>query len=182
MNLPNLISLARLLCVPFIISLILSHQLYLALILFTIAGVSDALDGFLARVFKSRTTLGAYLDPIADKVLIFGVYAALGKIGLIETWVMLLVIFRDIIIVGGILFLIVVNLSIEMKPNMMSKLNTVVQLVYAIFILSQADSLFGISFLNQYLGYIVAITTMISGIIYVRLWFRYINSMDLTQT
>jgi len=178
MNLPNLISLSRLLSVPLIVSLILSHQLFLALIIFALAGLSDALDGFLARIFKCRTTLGAYLDPLADKALLIGVYASLGHIGLIELWVVVLVIFRDVLIIGGILLLFVFNASIKMEPLMISKINTVVQLIYALLILSQVDVFLGISSLNLYFGYLVALTTVLSGVTYVTLGFKIFNKMD----
>lgn len=178
MNIPNIITLARLLSVPLIISLILSNQLTVALIFFTLAALSDALDGFLARIFKSRTTFGAYLDPIADKALLVGVYAALGHMGLIELWVVILVIFRDVLIVGGILLLFHFKSTVEMKPLLISKINTVVQLMYAIYILGQGDSLIGIPQLGLYFGYLTALTTVLSGVTYVRLGFKYFNKMD----
>lgn len=178
MNLPNFITLARLLSVPLIISLILSHQLMAAFIFFTIAGLSDALDGFLARIFKARTTLGAYLDPIADKALLVGVYAALGQTGLIEIWVVVLVIFRDVLIVGGTILLFLFKNNVEMKPLMISKINTVIQLLYALFILGQGDSFFNFPYLSYCLGLVVAFTTMLSGVIYVRLALKYFNKMD----
>jgi cardiolipin synthase len=180
-NLPNLITLMRLLSVPLIVSLILSHQLFLALVIFTLAGISDALDGFLARVFKSRTTLGAYLDPIADKALLVGVYVALGQTGLVDLWVVVLVVFRDVLIIGGILLLFVFHSSIEMKPHMISKINTVVQLGFALFVLAQGEALLGIPHLTQVIGYGVALTTVLSGIIYVRIGFKLFNKMDLAH-
>lgn len=178
MNLPNFISLARLLSVPLIISLILSHQLLAAFVLFSIAGLSDALDGFLARIFKSRTTLGAYLDPIADKALLVGVYAALGQSGLIDLWVVILVIFRDVLIIGGILLLFLFKSTIEMKPLMISKVNTVIQLMYALFVLGQGELHLEIPNLSQYFGYLVALTTVLSGESYVRLGIKHLNKMD----
>lgn len=180
MNLPNIISLARLLSVPLIVSLILSHQLLAALIFFSLAGLSDALDGFLARIFKSRTTLGAYLDPIADKALLVGVFAALGHTGLIDLWVVVLVVFRDVLIIGGILLLFLFKSPIEMHPLMVSKINTVAQLIYAVFVLGQGESLLGIANLNSYFGYIVALTTVLSGVSYVRVGLRYFNKMDVS--
>lgn len=182
MNLPNLITLARLFCVPLIISLILSHQLMAAFIVFTIAGISDGLDGFLARIFKARTTFGAYLDPIADKALLVGVYAALGHTGLVEIWVVVLVIFRDFLIIGGTILLFLFKNNVEMKPLMISKANTVIQLFYALFILGQADVLFNCPLLNSYLGYLVAFTTMLSGGIYARLALKDFNKMDRSSS
>lgn len=179
MNIPNLISLARLLSVPLIASLILSRQLFPAFLLFALAGLSDALDGFFARIFKARTTLGAYLDPLADKALLIGVYAALGKIGLIDFWVVILVVFRDVLIIGGILLLFLFKSSIDMKPLMVSKINTVVQLTFALFLLGQGEALLEIPLANVYFGYIVALTTVLSGATYVKLGFKHFNKMSV---
>lgn len=179
MNIPNLISLARLLSVPLMVSLILSYQLMPAFLIFAIAGLSDALDGFLARIFKIRTTLGAYLDPLADKALLVGVYAALGKIGLVDLWVVILVIFRDVLIIGGILLLFLFKSSLNMKPLMISKINTVVQLMFALFVLGQGEAILGRAHINVYFGYIVALTTVLSGVSYVRLALKCFNKMDI---
>ncbi len=179
MNIPNLISLARLFSVPLIISLILSYKLTPAFFLFALAGLSDALDGFLARIFKARTTFGAYLDPLADKALLIGVFAALGRIGLVDLWVVILVVFRDVLIVGGILLLFLLKSSIDMKPLLISKINTVIQLAFALFILGQGESFLGVSHLNTYLGYFVALTTVLSGVSYVKLGLNYFNKMNV---
>lgn len=178
-NIPNFISLTRLLSVPLIASLILSYQLRAAFLLFAIAGISDALDGFLARIFKTRTTLGAYLDPLADKALLIGVYAALGHIGLIDLWVVVLVVFRDVLIIGGILLLFVFQSSVDMKPHLISKINTLMQLTFALAVLSHGEIFISIPLLNLFLEYAVVLTTVLSGIIYVKLAFRYFNNIDV---
>src|SRR5260370_4856839 len=103
LNLPNVISLGRLLLVPLAISLILDGRYYAAFWIFVIAGVSDAVDGFIAKRFDRRTRLGALLDPLADKVLLVSVYVTLGVSGQLWTWLVVLVVFRDIMIVGGFL-------------------------------------------------------------------------------
>lgn len=181
-NLPNIISLSRLLGVPLIVLFILSQHFVLAFVCFLFAALSDALDGFLARIFNARTTFGAYLDPIADKVLLIGVYAALGKVGLIEIWIVILVVFRDVLIVGGILLLFLFKSSLKIKPLFISKLNTVTQLFYALFVLSQVDAIFEIPDLKLYLGYLVGLTTVLSGASYVRLGFSDFNKMDISHS
>lgn len=103
LNLPNLISLGRLLLVPLAISLILEANYRAAFWVFVIAGVSDALDGFIAKRFDRRTRLGALLDPLADKVLLVSVYVTLGIAGQLWPWLVVLVVFRDLMIVGGFL-------------------------------------------------------------------------------
>ncbi|HBG35297.1 MAG TPA: CDP-alcohol phosphatidyltransferase [Holosporales bacterium] len=179
-NLPNVISLSRLLSVPLIVLFILSRHFNLAFMCFLFAALSDALDGFLARVFSSRTTFGAYLDPIADKVLLISVYAALGKVGLIQLWIVILVVFRDVLIIGGSLLLFLFKNTQKIKPLFISKLNTAVQLFYALFVLSQINSFFGLSDLNLYLGYLVGLTTLLSGASYVKLGFIDFNKMDIS--
>ena len=176
-NIPNLISLARLLSLPLIATLILNHNLTPAFYLFALAGLSDALDGFLARVCKARTTFGAYLDPLADKALLIGVYIALSKIGLVELWVAILVVFRDVVIVGGILLLFLFNASIEPKPHILSKINTVVQLSFALFVLAQGATFLGFPILDTFFGYLVALTTVLSGVTYIKFGLNYFNSM-----
>ncbi len=180
-NLPNMITLARLFSVPLIVSLILSDRLNLAFICFTLAGVSDALDGLFARLFKCRTILGAYLDPIADKALLVSVFATLGLTGLVEQWIVILIIFRDVLIVGGIFLLFLFKDRVEMKPLMVSKINTVAQLSYALFVLGQAEKYIGIPNINAYFGYIVALTTVISGASYVTLGLKQLSKVDSTD-
>src|ERR1700746_4171210 len=104
LNLPNLISLGRLLLVPLASSLILDGNYWAAFWVFVVAGISDALDGFIAKRFDRRTRLGALLDPLADKVLLVSVYVTLGVAGQIWTWLVVLVVFRDVMIIGGVLF------------------------------------------------------------------------------
>ena len=101
MNLPNAISLARLFSAPLVVWLILSDQTKVAFWVFLIAAVSDGVDGFIAKRRGMETVLGGFLDPIADKVLLVGAYAALGSNGILALWLVILVIFRDLLIVGG---------------------------------------------------------------------------------
>lgn len=172
MNLPNAITLGRLFLVPVVVWLILTHQMGMALLVFLVAGLSDALDGFIARAFKLRTTLGSYLDPLADKALLVGVYCAL--VGYIDLWVVILVVFRDIMIIGGILLLAVLRKPIEMNPLMISKINTTVQVVFATAVLFQAVFYWAPHEFITYGGYLVALTTILSGASYVKLWMRKI--------
>src|SRR5262249_58872248 len=115
LNLPNLISLGRLLLVPLAISLILEDSYGTAFWVFVVAGVSDALDGFIAKRFDRRTRLGALLDPLADKVLLVSVYVTLGIAGQIWAWLVVLVVFRDVMIIGGF-FLIHALLALPQTP------------------------------------------------------------------
>ena len=103
MSIPNLITLARILLVPVVVWAIASGQMLIAFLLFVAAGVSDAVDGFLAKRFGMTSELGAYLDPLADKVLIVSIYVALGITGALPRWLVILVVSRDILIVGGVM-------------------------------------------------------------------------------
>lgn len=177
-NLPNLITLTRLLSVPVIVVLILSHNLLSAFVLFALAGLSDALDGFLARIFKARTTFGAYLDPIADKALLIGVYISLGKIGLVELWVVILIVFRDLVIIGGILLLFLFESPISMRPLVISKVNTVLQLSFALFVLAEGEYLLNLPNITLCFSYLVAAVTIASGISYIKLGLNHFNTTE----
>ena len=108
----------------------------LAFLLFLAAGVSDAVDGFLAKRFGMTTELGAYLDPLADKVLIVSIYVALGITGVIPLWLVILVVSRDIMIVGAIILSWLVDRPVKIKPHMVSKVNTAAQIVFAGLVLA----------------------------------------------
>ena len=103
LSLPNLITLARILLVPVMVWAIASDQMTIAFILFLVAGISDGVDGFLAKRFGMATEVGAYLDPLADKVLIVSIYVSLGVVEAIPRWLVILVVSRDLLIVGGIM-------------------------------------------------------------------------------
>src|SRR5690348_14357107 len=136
LNLPNLITLGRLLLVPLAISLILEGSYWVAFWVFVIAGVSDALDGFIAKRFDLRTRLGALLDPVADKVLLVSVYVTLGVAGQLWAWLVVLVVFRDVMIIGG--FLLIQALATAPKPFQplfISKVNTGVQVGFVAYVL-----------------------------------------------
>src|SRR6516165_12051562 len=167
LNLPNLISLGRLLLVPLAIVLILEGSYWGALWVFVVAGVSDAVDGFIAREFNRRTPLGALLDPLADKVLLVSVYVALGIAGQLWTWLVVLVVFRDIMIVGG--FLLVQALAAMPKgfqPLFVSKINTGVQVAAVGYVLARLGLGAMPGPADLVLGMAVAVTTVASGLIY----------------
>ena len=170
MDLPNLISLARLLAVPLVIWLILAGRMTPAFWIFVAAGLSDAADGFFAKRFNCETEFGRYLDPIADKALLVSVYVTLGQAGYLPIWLVILVVFRDTLIVGGIIFLRLLNGTVRLQPLFISKLNTTMQIVLAAFMLAvlglEAPDLGMIGILTN----IVAATTVASGIAYVMRW------------
>src|ERR1700729_1227310 len=130
-SIPNVITLGRILLVPIIIWAIASDQMALAFAVFVIAGVSDAVDGFLAKRFHLTSELGALLDPLADKALLVSIYISLGIWGAVPRWIVILVVSRDIMIVTAVIVSWLFGKPIPMKPLMVSKLNTVAQVGFA---------------------------------------------------
>ncbi len=170
LGLPNLITLARLLAVPLVVWLIVADRMAPAFWVFVLAGLSDAADGFIAKRFNCVTEFGRYLDPIADKALLVSVYVTLGHAGYLPTWLVILVVFRDAFIVGGILFLRQLDGPVRLHPLFISKLNTTMQIVLASTVLAMLGfdvSDFG---LIEVLIVVVAATTMASGIAYLMRW------------
>lgn len=167
LTLPNMITLARLAAVPATIWLILQHRLDLAFLLFLAAGISDGLDGWLARATNSRSAIGALLDPVADKALLVSVYVTLAAIGVLPDWLAILVVFRDVVIVGGLLVLWMLGAKPQIKPLYISKLNTLMQIVLAAMALFVAGYAMPMTVLMEVLIWLVAATTLASGIAYV---------------
>ena len=173
LNLPNLISLGRLLLVPLAILLILDGNYWAAFWVFVAAGISDALDGFIAKRFDRRTRLGALLDPLADKVLLVSVYVTLGIAGQIWAWLVVLVVFRDFMIVGGYLLIqAAVALPKPTHPLFISKVNTGVQVAMVGFVLARRGFGAEAGPVDVVLGIAVAVTTVVSGLTYLVRWAR----------
>ena len=181
MNVPNLISLARLLSVPLIIYLIMNAFYGWAFAVFLLAGASDAIDGYIAKALDQTSTLGVYLDPLADKALIVSVYVALGLRGLIDDFVVILVVFRDFLIVGGLLLLLLLRKHWEVKPVLVSKVNTGVQIFLAAAVLAQAGLSIAMAEMVEVVGYAVVLTTAGSGGWYLVVWARHMTGADVRQ-
>ena len=171
--LPNIISLLRLLLVPLIIGFVANEQWQFALYGFVIAGVSDALDGYIARNYNLRTELGSYLDPLADKALLVSMFVTLGVLGLFPFWLVMLVVTRDILIIGGILLAWLLGSPMAMRPAKLSKFNTFAQIVLVGTILGVKAFELDIPFLVLIGGIGVAALTLASMIIYILQWLRH---------
>ena len=177
LSIPNLITLARILLVPIVVWAIATPgAMWIAFVLFLVAGVSDAIDGFLAKRFGMTTVLGAYLDPLADKALIVSIYLTLGINNLIPRWLVILVVSRDILIVGGIMLAWVVGSPLKIKPLLVSKLNTVAQIVFACVVLGSLGFDYEWPMLTLILMGLVAILTLLSVAAYVAEWVRHMNT------
>jgi cardiolipin synthase len=176
LSIPNLITLGRILLVPIVVWAIMSNAMLSAFVLFLAAGVSDAVDGFLAKRFNMTTELGAYLDPLADKALIVSIYVALGIDGKIPGWLVILVVSRDILIVGGVILSWLVGSPIKVKPLLVSKLNTVAQIVFACLVLGSLGFDIEAHALTLVVMVFVAALTLMSVAAYVAEWIRHMNS------
>jgi cardiolipin synthase len=178
LSIPNLITLARILSVPLVVWAITSGAWMTAFILFVVAGISDAVDGYLAKRFDMASELGAYLDPLADKALIVSIYVSLGIAGAIPRWLVIFVVARDIMIIGAVILSWLIGRPVEMKPLRVSKLNTVAQIVFACVVLGSLAFEFDASPLVPILTYSVAVLTFLSIAFYLADWIRHVGSAD----
>jgi cardiolipin synthase len=168
--LPNLITLARILAVPVIVYVMLFGYYTAALWIFVAAAVTDALDGAIAKQFSVESEVGAFLDPLADKALLLGVYGLLGYTGHIATWLVILVVFRDFLIIAGAIMFHTITHSLKMEPLLVSKVNTLTQILLASLVLVELGLEFDLAGVVDLLVYVVAATTFISGAAYVTKW------------
>jgi cardiolipin synthase len=152
--------------------------MHTAFLLFAAAAVSDGVDGFLAKRFNMRTVLGAYLDPLADKVMIVSIYVTLGISGVIPVWIVILVVSRDIMIVGAIILSWLIDRPVKIKPHLISKANTAVQLVFAALVLASHGYRFDAEPLLTLVMALVAVLTLLSVGLYLAEWVRHMNSVE----
>lgn len=173
---PNLITLARIGLVPWLVVLLQEQQFVWSLVVFVIAGVSDALDGYIAKRFNAQTRLGALLDPLADKALLVSSYVMLAVMEMIPFWLVVVVVFRDVVIVGGYLLVVLFFGFVETKPLKVSKVNTFAQITFIIVVLAALASGYDLGLAIPILSYVVLATSVASGMAYV-----YIGSMQATN-
>jgi cardiolipin synthase len=173
LTLPNFITIARLLGVPLIVWLMIADRFLEATVLFIIAGISDAADGFIAKRFGAASELGAYLDPVADKALLVSVFVTLGFKGILPAWLIVLVVSRDLFIIGGMLLAYVLSNPMAVHPLWVSKANTVAQILLIVLVLAERS---GVSVLNALTAIFVlgaAALTVASAGAYLIEWVRH---------
>jgi len=174
MNLPNILTLTRVLLIPLFVIFIINKRFEWALITFAIAGITDGIDGLIARITHQRTELGAYLDPIADKLLLFSAFITLAIIEIIPSWLVVIVITRDVIILVGFLVMMLTNYHPKINPSLLSKMTTAFQIVTILLSL-----MVGYSPTFQQLSMIAiygtAILTILSGSHYIYIGTRILN-------
>lgn len=174
-NIPNFITLARIISVPVIFWLLLSGQSKTAFFVFVCAGVSDAVDGYLAKRFDWRTELGSYLDPLADKLLIVSIFIALGVRDELPLWLVIAVVSRDILIVAAVLLAWLLDQPVRIKPLAISKANTAMQIVLAATVLADGAFGLGLTVSRQILVWIAGALTLASLATYLQAWFMHMT-------
>ena len=166
MNIPNLITIFRILLVPFFIIYMINQRILASLVVFIIAGISDAADGFIARVFHKKSNMGAYLDPLADKILLIAAFITMAMFKMLPPWLAVVTVSRDVIILLGVLVLYLNSYPVKVKPSILSKATTFSQVVTIIIILF--DRYLNVMFLEIYLFWLVASLTILSGLQYIK--------------
>jgi len=178
MTLPNFITVARFIMVPMIILAMINGEMVVAFALFMLAGASDGLDGFIARHFNQRSELGTWLDPIADKFLLVSVFVMLGWLGVLPNWLVILAVSRDALIIGAVVLSSLLEHPVEMRPLMVSKANTLFQIILLILVLAD---LAGVARLDGIIGwmiYAVAGLTIASASAYLVTWLRHMAGVE----
>jgi cardiolipin synthase len=169
-DLPNLISLLRLLAVIPVVFLLLEHRHGWALVLFAIAGISDGLDGFLAKRYGWRSRLGGILDPLADKVLLVACFLVLGTLSLIPVWLVVAAVFRDLLITGGALLYNYRVEELDAAPIVASKVNTLLQILLVVLVIADAGPLPLPDWAISSLVWACLASVLVSGAQYVWIW------------
>ncbi len=175
MNFPNALTIARVLLIPLFVIFLISKSYENALIVFIIAGITDGLDGLLARIWHQRTELGAFLDPIADKLLLASAFVTLAILRIIPGWLTVIVMSRDIIIALGFWVLTLTNHTPTIRPRFTSKMTTCFQILTIIWALFSALHWGGASLFPIFVK-LTAFLTVLSGLHYI-----YIGNKLLTE-
>ncbi|WP_457298689.1 CDP-alcohol phosphatidyltransferase family protein [Phyllobacterium sp. P5_D12] len=178
MTIPNYITIFRFILVPFIVMALLSGYVGAALIGFVVAGVSDGIDGFIARRYNQGSELGAYLDPIADKLLLVSLFVVLGFVKELPVWLVVIVVSRDIFIIGAVLLGAVIGKPLEMHPLLVSKANTAFQIILVAVTLADIAFDFSLTGSRVVLVWIVALLTAASATAYLMTWTKHMAGYE----
>jgi len=178
MNLPNILTLLRILLIPAFVIFIMNKQTGWALVTFAVAGVTDGIDGLLARLTHQRTELGAYLDPIADKLLLSASYITLAIIEVLPSWLTVVVLTRDVVILVGLLVFILTGHRPKLQPSLVSKVTTVFQISTILLALFKGYYP-SVEYFATFVLYGAAALTVISGAHYIYLGTRILNEKKI---
>ena len=180
LNLPNLITLLRIGAIPIFLILLVDERYTEALIVFILAGITDSLDGLLARWLNARTTLGAFIDPLADKLLLVSSFVILAFLGDIPRWLAVLVIMRDVIIlIGYSVLFFVTGHAIEVRPTLIGKASTFFQLLtVSMTLVALHNVAWQIPLLRDASEILAGATVTISGLQYLSRALRWFNKQE----
>lgn len=176
-NIPNLLTLSRILILPFFVAALIYEKYNYALVLFAVAAVTDLLDGLAARMLKQITDFGKILDPVADKFLLITSFVLMSNIGLIPKWLTIIVITKDIIIVTGCFILYFLNHSLTIEPVFLGKLASTLQFFLIGLVLLSCNVKYGFP-ISPAIYLTVAVITGLAGIHYVYRGFKMANSKN----
>ena len=179
-NIPNILTITRILLIPLFIIFLLKDMFHFALLVFTIAAISDGLDGLFARYLDQRTLLGAYLDPLADKLLLTSAFIVLAVIKMVPGWLAVIVISRDILILLGVVVFAMADISIEIRPRITSKCTTVFQML-TIFFLLLDPKIPGADMIKSILYWLTAGLTILSGLHYTYIGMNLIQNASVNN-
>ena len=174
MTVPNLITTIRIILAPVFVIYLINDQFLAALIVFLLCAISDGLDGMVARLMSQRSKLGAYLDPLADKLLLVAAFVTLSVRGHLPAWLTVLVFSRDTIILLGVLVLFLNRMEFTIKPTPVSKVTTWLQFITILAVLLQVY-MPSLTRFYPYIFYLTALLTISSGLHYMYNWFRIIG-------
>lgn len=175
LTIPNMITIMRLVLVPAVVLAMLDMRWDWAFAGFLIAGISDGVDGFIARRFNQHSRLGAYLDPMADKLLLVSVFVVMGFIGELPLWLVVTMVSRDALIVCAVLLSTVMSHPVEMKPLFVSKANTAIQIVLAAVVLGELALTVHLDPLRPVLILLSGVLTVASAAAYLVAWLRHMS-------
>lgn len=182
MNIPNLITLGRIFTVPVVFWLLVNNETALAFFVFVAAGISDAVDGYLAKRYNWQTELGAYLDPLADKLLIVSIFVAMGASKQLPSWLVIAVVSRDLMIVTAVLLSWLLGNPVRIKPFIVSKANTTAQLMLASLVLADEAFKLGLADLREVMVWITGTLTILSLGAYLVVWLRHMKGGELLDS
>jgi cardiolipin synthase len=180
MTIPNLITSIRIILTPILIIYLINNKFLSALVVFILAGLSDGIDGLVARVFDQKSKLGAYLDPLADKILLIATFVVLSVRGFVPPWLTVVVISRDTLILLGVLILFLNGTDFTVRPSILSKMTTCLQLGTVFVVLSKSHFHFRLPS-SDYLFWVTGILTISSGLHYMRYWFGMIGEGSISD-
>lgn len=175
MTVPNLLTFIRIFLTPYLVWLLLNNRIDHALVVFFVAGITDGLDGFIARMFQQKSKLGAYLDPLADKLLLVSCFVLLGHLGLIPSWLVIIAVSRDAVILLGLMTLCFFQIHVDIRPTAVSKVTTLFQLFTILLVL--ATSIVSLPAWGLSIVFLVtAALSVVSGIHYIAVGVRLLEA------